>query len=272
MHVEIRGDGPPLVLVPGGGGDAGMYAALAGELAPRFTVITYDRRGNSRSGPAGDVSIAAQAEDVVTILDEHEIGEAYVFGNSGGALIALELLVEHEERLLGAVVHEPPLLTVLPDAAEQRAFFDGVMAEKNHLVAFWRFGASTMDRPTKVPARLGALMLRFAPQGMRRLVGNAEHLIRREMPAFLDYEPDLEALSRVTVPWCFAVGEASEGRFYSRPARLLAPRLGVQCREFPGGHTAYQQVPVEFAARLEDCLGTGSRRDSTRGADADRQR
>ena len=46
LHVEKSGAGPTVVLVPGGGGDAAMYRDLVRELSERFTVITFDRRGN----------------------------------------------------------------------------------------------------------------------------------------------------------------------------------------------------------------------------------
>jgi pimeloyl-ACP methyl ester carboxylesterase len=36
--------GTPLLLIPGGGGDAAIYGRMASILASEFTVITYDRR------------------------------------------------------------------------------------------------------------------------------------------------------------------------------------------------------------------------------------
>jgi pimeloyl-ACP methyl ester carboxylesterase len=49
LYFERRGAGPPLLLIAGGGGDCGAYRALADDLASDYTVLTYDRRGNSRS-------------------------------------------------------------------------------------------------------------------------------------------------------------------------------------------------------------------------------
>ncbi|MYW30828.1 alpha/beta hydrolase, partial [Streptomyces sp. SID2119] len=40
-----QGEGPPLVLVGGALSTAATDAPLAALLAPRFTVVTYDRRG-----------------------------------------------------------------------------------------------------------------------------------------------------------------------------------------------------------------------------------
>src|SRR5262244_297883 len=49
LYHEVRGSGPVLLLICGGVYDAAGYAALAERLAGRYTVVTYDRRGNSRS-------------------------------------------------------------------------------------------------------------------------------------------------------------------------------------------------------------------------------
>jgi pimeloyl-ACP methyl ester carboxylesterase len=49
LYYEVRGSGPVLLLVCGGLYDAAGYAGLARQLAGRYTVVTYDRRGNSRS-------------------------------------------------------------------------------------------------------------------------------------------------------------------------------------------------------------------------------
>src|SRR3712207_5024887 len=51
LHVEQRGEGPPLLLVHGAGEDAAMLAGQADALAVAgYRVITYDRRGTGRSG------------------------------------------------------------------------------------------------------------------------------------------------------------------------------------------------------------------------------
>jgi pimeloyl-ACP methyl ester carboxylesterase len=62
---------------------------LARELAGEFTVFTYDRRGRGQSGDTAPYAPDREIEDVEAILDEAG-GEAFVFGISSGAVIALE--------------------------------------------------------------------------------------------------------------------------------------------------------------------------------------
>jgi pimeloyl-ACP methyl ester carboxylesterase len=152
LHTEKSGTGPVLVLIPGGGGDAEMYAEVIPRLAARFTVITFDRRGNSRS-PLDDestpVGIAEQAADVVAVLDHYRVDRAYVFGSSGGAIITVELLASHGDRLLGAVVHEPPLVQVLPGSPELRHLDElrRIADTEGPLRGFVAFATMTMPRP-----------------------------------------------------------------------------------------------------------------------------
>jgi pimeloyl-ACP methyl ester carboxylesterase len=49
LYYEIRGSGPVLLMMPGGPADATAFRSIAGQLAPHYTVVTYDPRGLSRS-------------------------------------------------------------------------------------------------------------------------------------------------------------------------------------------------------------------------------
>jgi len=66
LYHEVRGHGPAVLFIAGATGDAGHYTRVAERLADEFTVITYDRRGNSRSRVNADgpqvATIAAQAD------------------------------------------------------------------------------------------------------------------------------------------------------------------------------------------------------------------
>jgi pimeloyl-ACP methyl ester carboxylesterase len=98
LYVEVRGSGPVLLCISGGPTDAGMFTDLAGRLADRYTVVSYDQRGHSRSpldGEPEDIPVALHADDAAAILAAVGNGPAYVYGNSGGGTVGLELVTRH---------------------------------------------------------------------------------------------------------------------------------------------------------------------------------
>jgi pimeloyl-ACP methyl ester carboxylesterase len=89
---------------------------------------------------------------------------------------------------------------------------------------------------------------------MTRQLGNAAVLFDTELPEVFTWRPDMAGLRAATVPWALAVGEASAGKPYDRPTRVIADLAGVPVLGFPGGHTAYLQHPERFADRLATVL------------------
>src|SRR6059058_3364668 len=86
LYVETQGTGPVLLLITGGPTDAGMFTDLAGRLADRYTVVSYDQRGHSRSSlhsEPEDIPVSVHADDAAALLDLFGRGPAYVYGNSG---------------------------------------------------------------------------------------------------------------------------------------------------------------------------------------------
>jgi pimeloyl-ACP methyl ester carboxylesterase len=85
------GSGPALVLVDGAMCYRGSSPndALAKELATRFTVYTYDRRGRGESTDTGPYAAEREVEDIAALVKEAG-GEAFLFGISSGAALALE--------------------------------------------------------------------------------------------------------------------------------------------------------------------------------------
>ncbi|SCE52829.1 Pimeloyl-ACP methyl ester carboxylesterase [Streptomyces sp. Termitarium-T10T-6] len=101
-----QGEGPPLVLVGGALSVAATDAALAALLAPRFTVITYDRRGRGASGDTGRCTVAREIEDLAAVVGAAGSGTS-VFGMSSGGALALEAAAAGLPVELLAV-YEPP--------------------------------------------------------------------------------------------------------------------------------------------------------------------
>ncbi len=253
LYYEVRGRGPVLVLIHGGAGDAGVFHEIAGPLAEHFTVVAPDRRGHSRSPlvpPGGTPRVAEHSDDIHRLIGELTDEPALVYGSSSGAVVALDLLARHPERLRRVVVHEPPLLELLDDPAPHRALFaevrdvfrtDGVGA------AMARFSQALGARPTERPTELPPEIQEMAP----RMHANLPVFLGHMLCPFSSTVPDLDALRRVADRLVPAAGRDSRGQvpLYG-PAARLAELLGREVLEFPGGHLGCTEHPKEFGKQL----------------------
>ena len=117
MYFETHGDeGTPLVLLHGGVMTIDLtYADLIPTLAKRHRVIGVEFQAHGRTADIDrDLTYANLASDVVGLLDHLGIERAHVIGHSMGGGTALELAVNHPERLLSVV---PISASVRPDGA-----------------------------------------------------------------------------------------------------------------------------------------------------------
>jgi pimeloyl-ACP methyl ester carboxylesterase len=143
LYYEVRGQGQPLLMIPGGTGDGEYYAAAADILSDEYKVITYDRRANARStmNDPQNFEISQQSRDAVAVLRAADEQSAFVFGNSSGAVIALDMAKTQPQAVRAVVSHEPPTARVHPKARKWQRFFAGV-----YRMAFWFGGPLAMLR------------------------------------------------------------------------------------------------------------------------------
>jgi pimeloyl-ACP methyl ester carboxylesterase len=140
LFYRVGGSGPVLLILPGGDDDADSADSLRKQLEQRHTVVTYDRRGLSRSGltsPPNHLMITTHSDDAHRLLARLTNQPASVFGSSIGALIGLELVTRHSDQVGMIVAHEPPAWEALPDAERNPA----VKAQEDMEVTFQREGA-----------------------------------------------------------------------------------------------------------------------------------
>lgn len=112
IHYEVHGSGSPTVLLvpPSPITHAQIWKTLLPHLARRNRVVTFDGRGNGRSGRptvVEDHSRAANVADIVAVLDATGTEEAVVVTLCDAAWWALDLIAGRPERVVGFVALEP---------------------------------------------------------------------------------------------------------------------------------------------------------------------
>jgi pimeloyl-ACP methyl ester carboxylesterase len=255
LHYEVRGAGP-LLLVMGAPMAAAAFAPLADALAGDHTVVTHDPRGISGStldDPGQDSTPELRADDVAALLDALGAESADVFGSSGGAVTGLALVARHPGRVRTLIAHEPPLLELLPDAAERHAGVDDIIEtfHREGLEAAWlKFMATSgvaVGEDDGAPA---------PPPGEspEQDLADSARFFRHELRGTTRYVPDVDALTAGPTRVVVGIGAASDVLLTYRTSTALADLLGTPPAEFPGDHGGFLWQPKEFAEVLRKAL------------------
>jgi pimeloyl-ACP methyl ester carboxylesterase len=256
IYHEVQGSGPSVLFIAGATGDGGHFQRVAELLSDEFTVVTYDRRANSRSPrPDGweSTSTEEQSEDAARLIEALGLAPAAIFGNSAGAIIGLDLVIRHPALVRGAILHEPPMTAGMSNPEETTGAIQQVVeagmqrgGPRGGVEAFLRFvaGDETFEN--------------LDPQLRERMLGNGETLFGTELEVIRSYRPDEATLAAVEVPVRVMVGPDS-APFFGEVARWLADRLNVQLENLPGAHMPYFDRSEEMTETIRPLLREQSR-------------
>lgn len=130
VYVETEGDGPPVILVPGGPGVGhAHYHPWFSRLADRHTVVYYDAPGTGRSDRLpdfGDYTVQTYAAAVEAIRQHLDASDIAIVGLSFGGLIGAEYATTHPERVRRLVFSNAPY--------SARSWLSGNIDNVNHEV------------------------------------------------------------------------------------------------------------------------------------------
>ena len=194
LKVVAEGDGPPILLVHSAVVDGRSWDAVVPPLvAAGYRVITYDTRGFGQSTTT-DVAFSNRA-DLLAVLNAAGAERAAVVGNSRGAMIALDTLLETPERFVAfawvgggiggyeggqpspaelAIFEEADRLESAGDVEglldlELRIWLDGVGQAATRVPAALREAFLTMDRPLLQPGHVFGKPIPLEPNASTRL-------------------------------------------------------------------------------------------------------
>lgn len=209
---DYRGQGSAVILVDGalGSRTLGYMEPLATGLSPSFRVLTYDRRGRGGSTDTPPFALEREIEDLEALITAAG-GEAYIYGISSGAALALEATHTLGKQVKKLALYEPPY----NDEEAARLALRNYNKQLAELLAEGRKGDA-----------LGLFML---------LVGMPpDHLVgARQLPMW----PRWEAVAH-TLPYdAAALGEDGAVPF-EKAARIQVPTLVMDgSASFPFMHT-----------------------------------
>jgi pimeloyl-ACP methyl ester carboxylesterase len=241
LYAEQAGDGPSVVFVHGMCGDARVWADQVDRLSGRFRCTTYDRRGHTRS-PRTDVAetVGLHADDLAALIDALDLAPTVVVGSSGGARVTLDLIRRHPSLVRGAVLSEPPVGALAPEA------FPALIADVAPAV---KQAADAGDPRGAVDAFFAAvcpgLWSCIDESSKDRYRDNAPMLFADlAMPPLQITRQDVEA---ITVPTLVLAGMHSHPALFAAANTLARWLPDARYLELDCGHVTYAEQPVEFA-------------------------
>lgn len=263
LRYQVAGTGPLLLISQSGEGDADRSNDLVAHLTAEYTVVTYDRRGLSRSrldDPARGAALAEHADDVHRLLAELTDEPALMLGCSLGASIGLHTAVAHPGQIGTLIAHEPVTPRLLPQ--RERAHHERELAELQELYRTAGLAAvfpeiarvlgidpdSSDVEPCLTPQPLG---------DQRR--ANFAYFIEHDFTAVIRDTLDVGALQHVPTRIVPATGTTTPTTVFDhRCALALAELTGTEVRHLPGGHNGNTTHPRAYAARVRELLAAAS--------------
>ena len=235
INYRVLGEGEPLVLIHGYSASVRTNWEAPGwleALAPHYRLIVPDLRGHGSSEKprrSQAYSLALLAQDVLACMDAEGVARARVFGYSMGGMVALELLLNHADRVRAAVVGG--MGTRLPSRADR---LRGRRSE-----------ADGQPAPPRQPRRSLAFFRMYMGQYDPLAVAAIWRGVFRGRPPV-----DAERLGEITVPVLCVAG--THDAFYPGAKELAARIPGARFAALSGrGHISAIADPRLKAAVLE---------------------
>lgn len=260
IYYEVEGDGHPLLLIHGGLGSLRMWDDQVPDFAEHYQVIRYDTRGFGRT-ETDDVEFSNRA-DAAAVLDHVGAASAFVVGQSRGGVIALDFVIERQDRVdafvsvasgVGGFKPKLPEGSDTPPWEKMERLWESKewdpLAELETQV--W------VDGWGQPPSRVDA--------GLRRKVHDwiltsyqAEKAEGKPQP--LD-PPAAQRLAEVRVPTLVMIGEVDEAGGVAAGRHLAASVAGARLVEFPGvAHMIQLEDPERFNQLVLRFLGEVDRK------------
>ncbi|WP_327634798.1 alpha/beta hydrolase [Kribbella sp. NBC_00482] len=253
LHYQLEGNGPLLLISQSGEGDADRSTDLVRQLADDYTVLTYDRRGLSRSKvDEPGATIADHADDVHRLLLHVTDEPVAMLGCNLGAVIGLHLTVKHPTQLHTLVAHEPIAPWLLPDPKLHRDELTELRAQ--YLANGLQATIPAIVRSLGIDPSNGEPGRTDFPMDANRLA-NFDYFIRHDFTAAADDDLDPAALSSTGVRIIPAAGTTTPRTVFDyQCAEALAELSGQDLQTFPGGHNGNLSHPKAYAQRLREVL------------------
>ncbi len=251
LNVDVRGDGPVVVLLHGFPLNRTLWSSQLEELSAGYRVITPDLRGfgesvaSIRAGSLEDL-----ADDVIETLDQLQINAAIALGGlSMGGYVALAIAERYPERLRGLILLNSRAVADTPEIVEKR-----------------KASANQIESDQSTSSLIGMAKQLIAPTNQKRpeLVERVASMIRSttaigaaNAQRAMAMRPDRRALlEKLPVPILVVAGDSDPiVPIEESQAMAAAAPDGMLIEVTNAGHLVPIEAPAATSAALRDFLG-----------------
>lgn len=257
FHVEIDGQGPPLLLLHGFTGSVRAWDHVRPALAEFARVISIDLIGHGRSAAPGDAdryTLDWSVRDLSALLDALGLDAVDVLGYSMGGRIALHFAVHAPERVRTLILESASPGIADDEARRLRVESDALLAERilhtgiPAFVAEWErlpLLAAAPHVSEAVRQRQTEVRLQNDPLGL----ANSLRGMGAGQQASL-----WSALPELSAPVVLVVGER-DPRYCRIAEQMRALRPATEVSVVPqAGHTVHVDQPAAFLSRVSSAL------------------
>jgi pimeloyl-ACP methyl ester carboxylesterase len=253
LFYKEGGKGSPVLLIHGTQPDGDVWGECFEELTRDHRVISYDRRGFSRSVHPPIKDYRRHTADAAALLRRLGAIPATVVGWSWGCIVALDLAAGHPELVSSLVLIEPAVhLKKHPTATLVKTMLKvqilrRIKGEQAAAGAFLRWacrytsGGSAFDR---------------YPEALREIVRRNASALLTEVDAGTGEDLPETRISSVRHTVTFLRGELSDPSFQKAIDRLVKLLPQGEVRRVPGaGHAVHFDQPSAFTDAVRQAAG-----------------
>jgi 2-succinyl-6-hydroxy-2,4-cyclohexadiene-1-carboxylate synthase len=257
LHVEIDGDGPPLLLLHGFTGSSRSWDELIPALASRARIIRVDLIGHGQSPSPPETArytLDRAVDDLVGLLDQLGLSTLDLLGYSMGGRVALHFAVREPRRLRRLILESASPGIEDKNERARRGHSDDALADRILSGGLPAFVDEWERQPLLLPAahvqpqareKQHALRLQNNPLGLAnslRGMGTGQQ------------RPLWSALPDLVLPVSLIVGQ-NDTRYCAVAQRMhtLLPRAEVTVVA-DAGHTVHWDQPGVFVKTVQCAL------------------
>jgi len=234
FYYEVHGEGEPVVLAHGLGGNHATWYKQVNVLSQAYQVITFDHRGFGLSTDNEKAGRAEFSNDLLALFNHLDIKKAALIGQSMGGGTAITFTCQHPDRVAGLIIADS--LHGLVESDEVAKIMDESRSQTKNLSQIDRVLGKSFAIKNPDQAVLYQQINSFNKTERSNLVGQ-----------YADTKFTPEQLANTHVPVMFVAGQ-DDILFPIDAIRLVQEQVaGSFIVEFDDcGHSAFYEKPTEF--------------------------